>query len=207
MDSAIQGPQRKTAFPRPDANGFRFSESGNHPIIALIVRLLRWSRPSAIGRLIVAVSILAFNRVRLRRLESHVRQEIPKITPSFADSNSAPAIVWIKISTGIRAALKHICPSAVFRARFRRTAVMPMPQLVSVFETSARTDMAGLQVTRNHSGLLAAIASTTPSEFSAGRLTGQHFDHGKQIEPKARDIFEFPIVEHAHILAGGASVS
>lgn len=146
-------------------------------------------RPSAIVRLVVAVVVDAINRHSWRFL-THVRKKVVELHPSFADCNSAPAILRESVIGRIGASLLHRVPRIVgrrCRATITRGLAMHKRATDFIVETTATFSRAGFQGVRNDpffatagttaqpihtvsSALLRLICCGKPSEYSQGQV-------------------------------------
>ncbi len=201
--SGIQGARADATFTSPYPDRLRLAEGSHLDIVALVVRLLSLSSPATVTRLVVAVIVAALNGVRFGRLSTHVRQKIPKVVPSLADLNSSPAVLGIEAGVRVSATTEHVRPSFIFRCLRSAAAIVSVPKIVAFsFEAPARSDMPSSKVAGNHRSFLSAITDAAPSEL-AGRSFPYLFDDSQPLKSESGEIFEFPIVGHVSILAGG----
>ncbi len=101
--------------------GAESGESSHMPLkfvaYTLIGELLLSSGPAAILRRIIQITIDAVNRMRFRRLFSHVRKKILKIFfPSFAYLNATRSVEFIGNMPFVGASIDHATPSIIFRS-------------------------------------------------------------------------------------------
>lgn len=98
--------------PSPLTYGFSFSTKGYVVIAPQIVILLYPSSPTAILRTVRAVVVYAVKRMIGGRV-AHIREEILKRVPTFANRDAASAIIHVAFFAGIVAPLPHPSPSAM----------------------------------------------------------------------------------------------
>jgi hypothetical protein len=106
-----------TCFATPFDRGLRLSIPCNETAGPSIHGLFTTSGPSAIVSAVMAVVVVSFERVLGRRAKAHVAQEgFERLTPFDRDGDSTSSIILKGWMSGIRAALVHVVPSAVFGA-------------------------------------------------------------------------------------------
>jgi hypothetical protein len=117
----------------------RNSEYGNYSILARISGLLSPSSPSAI---IFAVTIIVVNALNAFALGSysHVFKKTLERMPSFANSNSPPAVIFVVRIRFATASVQHMQPSCVSGGQFTIRSMAVFPHDVSP-QTTARMDM------------------------------------------------------------------
>ncbi len=112
------GEQRRygqSVFGGPIAHALGLSEGGHHPRGTSIARLVVATAPTAVVRRVVAVIVHAINRVIDGRARPHVGVEGGEIcAPSVADADASSSVMFVAIRAGVRAAVNHRVPNAVF---------------------------------------------------------------------------------------------
>lgn len=81
--------------------------------ITAIIGLLFSRCPSAISRFVVAVVVDAVD-CESSRFRTHIREEVFKLLPPFANCYSTPAVILEALAFGIATAVKHRTPRVVF---------------------------------------------------------------------------------------------
>lgn len=204
MDACIKSSWVKSDLSGPYADWLGSSESRDQHRISLVIGLFNWSRPSAIGWLVVAVRIVALNRVLRGWACSHISKKALEREPSVANGNSSAAIFSIEGSSRTSAATKNIRPCLIFW-RAPTYSIMAMLGPIIALQASARLHMACAKVSRYGDRFSAAVANAIPSEFSACGLALEHRNHRQLSETPSRNILKFPVIVHATIIAGGPS--
>ena len=110
MEAAPQCVGTHTKFPCPNRYGLSLAVIGQEMVISPIDRLFSACRPARIFHAIRAVVIAAFNRKTRLICWPHIRQEVLKFVPSFADLDSTTAVVFVSSVSLISASVVHISP-------------------------------------------------------------------------------------------------
>jgi len=144
--------------------------------VSSMVKILFSSRsPAAILFRISLAVVAAIKAMFARWSIAHIREEVFKrVLPSFADSNSAPAIVIIVRHFWIQTALAHALPCSVFLRRFTarymsvsqsRKKTILWFQVFSVllaFQTTATTNETLAQAISSDENYISAITNALP---------------------------------------------
>lgn len=109
------------SFFRPFHSCFSNTVKSHESVAPSILLLLRASSPFTIFRAITLFIINSVNSMIIRPF-THICKEILKtIKPAVANFYASAAVIWVKFTSGVVAALLHAAPCAIF---FRRRFVM-----------------------------------------------------------------------------------
>jgi hypothetical protein len=152
---------------RPLGHAHRFSSERQASISAGVVQLLAWCRPSAIGRLVVSITINAIQRVRAGRSAPNVSQECGEvISPFAAHGYATTAVAVVSGRIGVVAPRLHVHPRGVLAAvaTMRRVAVTCHALSLNVFLQAPTTlRISAPEVTRFDDFLGSAVAAAQPA--------------------------------------------
>lgn len=139
------------------------NEDGASPVSGLFFA----GRPSAIVWSVVSIIVYALNAHALRPF-AHIRNKRLEVTPSFADANASPAIVFELFVPWVIASLSNIKPSIVKRVTAIRAAVSRLCLFCGdISVTSAGTSAALAKAGCSRRGFVAAVADALPVEIAA----------------------------------------
>lgn len=142
----------------PCGQTLRDAPKGNQAIVATISCLLHRRTPFAIARLVVSIVVDTIDAVPWRGFIPHVVVKCFKRKPAITYRNASPAIVWIRFTTLVVAAIEHVLPRPIFCGCDLPMAKMPATP-ASPIATSKRT--------ARHRLFFSALASTEPEGLSA----------------------------------------
>lgn len=136
----------------------------DHPIVALVARLLTGRCPAAIFRLVIALRVWMAIQAFTGRLFSHVREEVCKGTPTFTDSDSRSAVLRIGAMLRVCAASDHARPRVVRRAHACTRGVAVLRRALRChFALQAATRPRNAMTQGNaRDALFCATSTTTP---------------------------------------------
>jgi len=192
--SIFDDPHSNTKFLRP----FRsrkslpvvLNESGDPPVF----NLLRLSGPFAVVRRIVSIVIDPVNRMFGTGGWPHVCNEVGKIEPSLANSNTSSAVV-AKFGIGrVIASIKHVMPSPVLfcsPAKFWAGCISMFKAAASGYvplKASAGLCVAAFKLVPKRKYCFATRANTYPAS-PAANLSGVFGGYKKPTERSTREVF------------------
>lgn len=135
--------------------------SSRVPIVIPIQVLFALCCPSTVVRFVISVIVDTVNR-GANRLSAHIRQEVfERLSPTYTNRNTAPAIALPVFMLSICASLNHRRPSSVFWrgvTRERMAVLQSSP-------TAAAARVPALQIISLSNRFVAAIAKTIPASL------------------------------------------
>lgn len=182
-EALIQRRERQAAFLRPFCDRQRASAPFDQPVVARIVRLLRWRRPSHVARFVVSMNLDAIKGMALRRTLSDVREKRRKVFhPLVTHLDSAPAVIAPSRVGGVVAAMLRMTPRFVLRCAGHAVRAFSACRHLGV-QASATARVACPQLVTRSLMLIAAVALTNP-----GRTLKRVSDGDKTPESLSGDV-------------------
>ena len=118
VQSLRNGCSFKTCFFRPFDKSKGFVQKSYFSVSRCVSVLFSWRFPSDVSRLIISVVVDSSKRMIFAWSKSNIGQKIGKIFPSFANSYSSSAIMWVSLHRRIFASSNHRVPSSPFFGSF-----------------------------------------------------------------------------------------
>ena len=190
MEAAPQCVGTHTKFPCPNRYGLSLAVIGQEMVISPIDRLFSACRPARIFHAIRAVVIAAFNRKTRLICWPHIRQEVLKFVPSFADLDSTTAIVFIGIVLFIVASSAHKNPCVINGCMRHSVSFLGQTDCFAL-ATTATSCMPANKMRLSYGDHLSTIADTFPywEWFAGWRKLGRDFlDSNKAAKSPTSDI-------------------
>lgn len=150
-------------------------ETGISAAWAAVRPLLNRGRPSAVGRLVVAVIITTINGLS-GRLHSHVGEEVLEgFSPAFTDRDPTPPIVGEAAVAGIVAASLHSLPSGIGGCGEHPVAFVATPShLLFAMPAPAAFHAPTAKAQSPIQSFLSAVANTLPTRLPVGVSMERH---------------------------------
>lgn len=205
LEQPIVGPalvsalvDRSDADARNDGDFARSRQAGDPNCLSLIACLLSTWRPPTILEAVIAVVVVAFERVVGGRAPTHIRNKcLERFIPAVAHANAARAPVFIMRVAFAITAIAHGAPNAILR-RFPQTMppialACPRTSSCPVQATTAAA-VAIHQILTEHENGGAALAPAIPARPSVAISTARQ--HRQSLEAFAGQI-AFKDTSHA----------
>lgn len=184
-ESAVESVRVHTPFPCPLSKGLNTPVKPQSSVNPLVIVLLFLRGPYAILRRIARFIPESFQRITIRRSTAHISNKIPKGRPSFTDSNSPPAVVFIAWVRSVLAPLVNGLPCVIFRGVSE-----------SVFREASTYSLSAIATTGNirpakrcgpYVLLVSAITQAKPVGLTSSRK--REIQHGITSESLSGNIF------------------
>ena len=158
-DSSVRNARIRQVFGLHQRHLFSFVD--NVSVVALVVVLLLFGGPLAIGWFVVFIVILAFQSMANGWSKSHVSIKVIERLPSFTNRNAATTIPLISNCFRIGATLDHARPRQIFRTSGHPVPIVSFGSLFSS-QASARFGFAIAQGKAAGDGGCSTVASAVP---------------------------------------------
>ncbi len=183
----------KSHFSRPHSQSHGAAAVFKNAIVAFVVSLLLRGCPAAIIGLVMALVIQALHRVPGGLSWTHVRQEVLKFHPSFANRYASFPIFGEGSVVRVLAAVLHAAPNAVLRCGVQAVNGVCNPLLFALCTPALRSAL-GPQVGLGNFDDGAANAAAQNAAASCQGLRG--WQNRQRPELKANRFHTFLYAEH-----------
>ncbi len=140
-------------------SSFRCSHSSprgfNYQIKSRIAALLFACCPNTIIGLVISIYIFALDCHCSQKSGLHIGEKVPKIEPSFTDTNASSAIIFVIFRSFLRTTLNHIAPS-------EPQWMSPRKSALGIPEASTRIGTSGQEISARYNCFIAAVAAAAP---------------------------------------------